>query len=419
MLKRLIKRFYLAVALLGLLGAVFAAEVEPFVFANIAADHDSQQAQFEYMLKYKLFGRDYLQMGRRVIIPDASGWNGSANNITSAEQISLGGPTLAGGSISLGNECKLTTGPIRATSLTAGNDNGASLFAGTICLENTSVSSEVQRGIDRANGNVTDSCPELPNPPADLSIPTITWPSDGYIDDIIVNANNGEAGSVAYIDVPDGEGTYDIYIHKIYLNYGTGKNGAKLYIRMQDGGRLTRIFVEDLKIGNHSTFNVVYRTDDGDEVIQTQKQYRGNVMFYSNNDITFSNTDNVPIQGTFITTGKISLNCNLDFAGQLLANQLYVGDDFKGENFKFVPFDPPILDIKFPELGEDGGLRENNTTVSIPISLDTNANVDVHFTYCFDLRDGVELSDFNYEETDFPVCGESAPVKVTIPEPDR
>lgn len=416
MLKRLIKRFYLAVALLGLLGAVFAAEVEPFVFANIAADHDSQQAQFEYMLKYKLFGRDYLQMGRRVIIPDASGWNGSANNITSAEQISLGGPTLAGGSISLGNECKLTTGPIRATSLTAGNDNGASLFAGTICLENTSVSSEVQRGIDRANGNVTDSCPELPNPPADLSIPTITWPSDGYIDDIIVNANNGEAGSVAYIDVPDGEGTYDIYIHKIYLNYGTGKNGAKLYIRMQDGGRLTRIFVEDLKIGNHSTFNVVYRTDDGDEVIQTQKQYRGNVMFYSNNDITFSNTDNVPIQGTFITTGKISLNCNLDFAGQLLANQLYVGDDFKGENFKFVPFDPPILDIKFPELGEDGGLRENDQTVSIPISLDTNANVDVYFTYCFDLRDGVELSDFNYEETDFPVCGESAPVKVTIPE---
>ena len=394
-------RFVLALAM-----SVFAADVRPFVFDNVESDSASQQNEFDYMLKYKLFGRDYLKMGRRVIIPDKSGWNGTAGNITSAEQISLGGTTLAGGYISVGDACQFTTGPIRATSLTAGNDNGGSMFGGTVCLADTSVSSSVRAGLQRADGHLAMECPELPEAPANLSIPTTAWPSTGYIDDIIISDNNG----VAYIDVPDGDGTYDVYIHNIHTGVG-GTNGAKVYIRMQDGGRLTRIFVESLEIGNHTTFNVIYRTGDGDE-IQTQKQYRGNVMFYSNNDITFDNTDNVPIQGSFITTGKIYLKCNLDFAGQLLANQLEIGDDFKGENFRFVPFDPDTLDID-PELNKDGGLRENDSTVVIPIKLSDTATVDVYFSYCFDLRDGVTVDDFNLV-TDFPICG-TATKTVAIP----
>ena len=383
--------------LIALAISSMAADVRPFVFTEVPGDSASQQAEFDYMLKYKLFGRDYLKMGRRVIIPDKSGWNGTAGNITSAEQISLGGTTLAGGYISVGDACQFTTGPIRATSLSAGNDNGGHMFGGTVCLADTNVSGAVRTGVNRAGGHLAVDCPELPAAPAGLSIPTTSWPSAGYIDDIIITDNNG----VAYIDVPDGDGTYDVYVHNIHTGVG-GTNGAKVYVRMQDGGRLTRIFVESLEIGNHTTFNVIYRTEDGDE-IQTQKQYRGNVMFYSNNDITFDNTDNVPIQGSFITTGKIYLKCNLDFAGQLLANQLEIGDDFKGENFRFVPFDPDTLDID-PELNKDGGLRENDSTVVIPIKLSDTATVDVYFSYCFDLKDGVTVDDFNLV-TDFPVCG--------------
>ena len=395
---------YLLTFLLAFVMSAMAADVKPFVFGNISTDSATQQNEFDYLLKYKLFGRDYLQMGRRVIIPDKSGWNGSANNITSAEQISLGGTTLAGGYISLGDACQLTTGPIRAQSLSAGNDNNGHMFGGTVCLANASVSSAVQTGINRAGGHLTSTCTELPEPPVNLSIPTISWPSTGYQQDILIDANYG----TAYIDVPDGTGTYDVYFDKIHLNRetenGSGKEGAKLYIRMQDGGRLTRIFVHDLQIGNHTSINVIYRTDEGD-VIQSQKQYRGNVMFYSDHNITFVNTDNVPIQGTFMTDKKISLKCNLDFAGQLLANELYIGDDFRGENFKFVPFDPDTLDID-PELNKDGGLRENDSTVTIPIRLSDTATVDVYFNYCFDLRDGVTTDDFNLV-TDFPICGQS------------
>ena len=106
----------------------------------------------------------------------AKALNGTAGNITSAEQISLGGTTLAGGYISVGDACQFTTGPIRATSLTAGNDNGGSMFGGTVCLEDTGVSQSVQTGIARAGGTLTSECPELPEAPANLSpFPAGLW----------------------------------------------------------------------------------------------------------------------------------------------------------------------------------------------------------------------------------------------------
>ena len=56
--------------ILILVAFAIGADVKPFFFENVATDSISQQNEFEYMLKYKLFGRDYLKMGRRVIILD-------------------------------------------------------------------------------------------------------------------------------------------------------------------------------------------------------------------------------------------------------------------------------------------------------------------------------------------------------------
>lgn len=404
----------LLIYLLFLVTLVFSADVKPFYYDYIPNDSASQQDEFDYMLKYKLFGRDYLKMGIRVNIPDKSGWNGSTYNISSSEGLVLGGPTLAGGSISVGNECQLTTGPIRGTSFTAGNSNGKSVFAGIMCLADTNVTTNVRDGLTKGEGSLAIECPTVPEPPMKLSIPTIPWPDAMTHEDIIINANGTEDASTYYIDVPDGDSKepYDIYINTIDANKTSSKDGAKIYIRMQDGGRLTRIFVHNLLIGNHTTLQVVYRTDEGD-VIQAQSKYRGNVLFYSDNDINFFNTDNVPIQGTFISLTKIYLNCNLDFSGQLLANELEIGNDFKGENFKFVPFDTPVVDID-PELNKTGGLKENDSTVVIPIKLSDTATVDVYFSYCFDLNENVTIDDFTMVG-DFPICGEGESKTVIIP----
>ncbi len=391
--------------LLCLLAFASAADVKPFYYDYVEPDSASQQAEFDYMLKYKLFGHDYLTMGTRVIIPDKSGWNGSSVIVSAGDQLQLGGPILSPSPIEMGNECKALTGPIVAEALRTGNDNGNSIFSGIICLADTNVSNEARKGITRGEGILTNTCDSLPKPPVNLSIPSIPWPDVMTHEDIVINANGSEAASAVYIDVPDGDSKepYDIYINTIDANKTSSKDSAKIYFRMQDGGRLVRIFVHNLLIGNHTTIRTVYKTEDGDEV-QTQSQYRGNVLFYSDNDITFTNTDNVPIQGTFISLKKIELNCNLDFAGQLLANELKIGNDFKGENFKFVPFDTPIVDID-PELNKNGGLRENDSTVVIPIKLSDTATVDVYFSYCFELNETVDTSDFNLEGLEFPVCG--------------
>ena len=319
-----------------LIAGAFAADYRPFNFAGIAADSAAQQTEFNYMLQYKLYGTEYIKMGRRVIIPDKSGWNGSTGPITSAEQISLGGPVLTDSTISLGDGCKFTTGPIRAKSLASGNDNGEALFAGHICLAEAP-SGDTPKGISRGEGKL--DCDSVPAAPTGLSMPTIVWPSDGYQQDIILTENN----QADTIHVPEGEGQYDLYYHNIHTCVG-GKNGCKIYIHMEKN-RLTRIFVDSLFIGNHTTISVIL----GDSILP-QSKYRGNVLIYSNKDIIFDNTDNVPIQGSFITTSKIYLKCNLDFSGQLLANRLEIGDDFKGENFHFVKYDPDTLD--FPELNK-------------------------------------------------------------------
>lgn len=404
---------YFLTFVLALTMSLFAADVKPFVFGGIASDSASQQNQFDYMLQYKLYGTEYIQMGRRVVIPDKSGWNGSDGYISSAEGISLGGPVLTDSTIQLGDGCQFTSGPIRAKSLSAGNDNNQSLFGGNICLVNQSVSSSVQAGINRAGGKL--SCDNVPDAPVGLSMPVVDWNNiqpDTVYPDIEILDNYASAT----IDVPDGAGTYDILIDNIHLCKrdkfgGDSREGCTLNVRMQDGGRLTRIFVKDMAIGNHTTFNVIYRTDSTDHVL-SQKEYRGNLMFYSNADFRFVNTDYSVIKGTFITTSQVYLKSNIDFAGQFLGNQLVLGDDFKGENFRFVPFDPDTLDID-PELNKDGGLRENDSTVIIPIKLSDTATVDVYFSYCFDLRDGVTVDDFNLV-TDFPICG-TATKTVVIP----
>ena len=379
--------------ILLLITFAIGADVKPFIYDNIAADSATQQKQYEYMLQYKLYGRDYMDIGIRVRIPDKSGWNGSSGNITSKEQLVLGGPVLTDSTISLGNECKLTTGPIRANTFTSTNDNGNALFAGNICLANpVDANSETMKGITRAGGKF--SCDTVPSAPTGLSMPTITFPDTTNLD--ITVADRGKV----FIDIPDVP-SYDLYVNSIR----TGTEDT-LFFRMANRGTLTRVFVkEDISLGNHTVIQTFYN----DSAV-AQDKYRGNLLLYTTKDINIVNSDNTEMQGTYISTQKIYLACNINFAGQLLANQLQIGNDFKGENFHFVKFDPDTIDVK---LDKYGGLRENDSTVVIPVELSDTASVAVFFTYCFDLKDSVTVEDFNPPK--FPICGQDASIEVSIP----
>ena len=380
--------------ILFLIAFAIGADVRPFVYENIGQDSATQQNQYEYMLQYKLYGADYLKMGRRVKIPDKSGWNGSSGPITSYEQLVLGGPVLTDSAIALGNECQITTGPIRANTFTSDNDNGNALFAGNICLNNpVDPTSQTPIGVNRGNGKY--SCDSVPPAPTGLRMPIITFP-----DTTQMNITVPDRGKV-FVDIPD-VSTYDLYVNSIR----TGTEDT-LYFRYANRGTLVRIFVKDqIVIGNHTVIQTFYN----DSAV-AQDKYRGNLLFYTNKDIRITNTDYVKLQGSFISTEEIYLRSNIDFSGQLLANRLELGDDFKGENFHFVKFDPDTIDVK---LDKYGGLRENDSTVIIPIELSDTASIAVFFTYCFDLKDGVTVDDFNIPPT-FPICGKDPSIEVSIP----
>ena len=362
--------------------ALFGAEadVKPFVYDGVS----DQQAQYEYMLKYKLYGYEYLKIGQNDTIPDKSGWNGSAIKVEMKHAVVLGGPILTAGPVDVGNGDQFT-GPVRGTTFSMGNDNN-STFAGKWCFE-TPLSTEVQNIIKRSEGSV--SCDSVPPAPVGLKMPTIEFP-----DTTNINITVGDRGK-KYVEIPDVP-TYDLYVNSIR----TGTEDT-LYFRMKNKGTLTRVFVkEDISFGNHTVVQVVYASPAGDSVI-TQDKFRGNLLFYTQEDFNIRNTDYSYLQGTYISTKKINLISNINFAGQLLANELEIGDNFSGKNFRFVKFNPDTINVN---LEQYGGLMENDSTVILPIELSDTTDIDVYFAYCFNLKDGVDTSDFNIPPA-FPICG--------------
>ncbi len=439
----------LVIFLIGIV-PTFAADAAPFYFGNSqpssSADSTMNNKYWDNLMKYKMFGTTGITFeGRHVVIPDSSGWFGTANGnfISKNDWHHVGGPILIGGNISLesgdGNDT-LSTGPVRVTgNITSANRNGTNVSNGIHCVQG-SVDSKYLNDVTAARfiGGSYGSCPSDSVPQIDqtLSIPKLgnARPKDVETRGAVTVGNSG----ITYIDIPptDGKDLFDLYIPSITFN-----NGGHLYIRMQNGGRLTRIFLENgfynFIAGN--SIQVIYMNDDATyssgswsgsgkivanrDTTGTRDSYSGNLLFYTTNDIVFpAMNPGDTIQGTFITTKTINVKQHMVLAGQLLANFVKVDADFDGSGFLYVPFDPPVLNIE-PQAGTKLEFPENDVLVKVPIALDTAAPVNVYFDYCFDLdHSEADINDFYLEsgysypaskKHPFPVCGQSVG-KVTI-----
>lgn len=398
--------------------ATFAmgADVKPFVFDGV--DSASQQTEFDYMLKYKMFGANGITFnGQNIKVPDKSGWFGTAdgNFVLKETEHIIGGPILIGGNISFFNgDDGFTTGPVRV--------------AGDVIIEQTGFKdrTNVSAGFNCVKGAVNEmfanivandsqyfgenyiNCPSsVPEIKTTLRTPTVNDDTITYKEAIFQNGGIYTLDIANYCDLTDTtKKLCDIYIDKITLN-----NDARLYVKMPVGGKLTRIFLKEGLIldATHPQIRVMY----GDNVIRNDK-YSGNLLIYSTKDFVFEAlAQNDSMQGTFITTGKIHIKQQMTLAGQLLANNLFIDANFDGSGFIYVKFDPDTLRID-PELNESAALRENDSTVVIPIKLSDTATIDVYFSYCFELNDKVDSSDFNLV-TDFPVCGiDTKTVKIPV-----
>ena len=408
-----------ALILFGIVSSMAATSIAPFTFGDTDTDEDN----WHYLMKFKLWGTKGISFGNRDefynpkhynrstnendfsgyenVDPDTLGWVGTAKgDMVTDEQGWIDGPIIVGGSI-IGPSSttsyrlmNLVTGPIRTS-----NGQISVKYRGTVC-----------QGTNQAGACSYDKVPEIRS---DLSIPELTG----------VNLSRGSfnVSGRTILDVNSqcpGTGICDIFFNSIDF-----ENDARLVIQMPEGGRPTRIFTNKLNFGNHPEIVVNYGNGD-----LKQTEYEGNLLIYVNSDITFANTDNCTIMGTFISTGKIKLICNMVFAGQMIANELNVGNEIFAENSAFKPFiyPSPISDAP-PTLSITGNnankFTESGTWNTINLALSKSSETDVSFEYCFDFysASGVQGVYAGYQDVGaadtshkFPICNKSESQKVTI-----
>lgn len=460
--KKMLDKLWIFFAMVGVASAM---DIAPFYFGNAAgSDAETQEAEWNYLMKYKMFGASGIKFENgNIRVTDSVGWFGTSHGNLSFQNgdDSIGGPILIGGDIDIkmGPEV-FVNGPVNVTGniLVGQETNFASKpneFHGHQCVQGdvpsvyaSLIGNEYKHfGVEgTASVNSNNGYKDCLDTTKGLKVPEVR--NNLYIPELntaptystelktrVTNLNTlsveEKTGSVTAVDVNNQ--IYEIYIPEgdpqepfdIYLDHITLTNDATLLFNMQDGGRLTRIFLNG-SISFSSTTNIAVQYDtlsNGTYIRQENEDYNGTLLFYTTKDISFQSTNqnsHPSLQGSILTTGTIVINDHIKLAGQLLADIIRINYNFDGSNFIFVPFNPTILDFDPTALAE-GKFIENNQTVLVPIKLDTLASVDVSFKYCFDIKDSsltdpnskiASIQDFNNIT---PVCGkDTGSVKILI-----
>ncbi len=461
----------------AMVGTVSAMDIAPFYFGEASGkDAESQEAEWNYLMKYKMFGAHGINFNNMSIwVTDSVGWFGTADgalNLLKNGQDTIGGPILIGGNINIqmGPEI-FTNGPVNVTGdIVITNEsnfynngdyngnkfNGHQCVAGDVnSLYAALIPTDYRHfGDDDYKDCFGDSLDlKVPVVNQNLRIPTLQNDPATYSTELRIRVTNlsgsvEQEGSFNLTTLSGSDKIVELYIpwgdpkeyYDIYLNDINFSNKTTFLINMQPGGRLTRVFLDQGFTGLSSKTNIAVQyaeyDDDGNVkkesngdttyVRQANEDYNGTVLFYTPKDITFpSFDDNAKIQGSFISAGTITIADHMILAGQLLADEININALFDGKNFIFVPFNPATLDFDPTALAE-GKFIENDSTVLVPIKLDTLASVDVSFKYCFDIKDSsltdpnskiASIQDFN---SITPVCGkDTGSVKIladdTIP----
>ena len=414
-------------------GVASAASVWPLEFNGIGnttdQEKETQQAYWNKLMTFKMWGTEGITMGH-ASTPDVNGAIGTAKNgitLYNGEH-NLGGPIYVGGSITFGDgPDAFLSGPVRVTEDFASGQNTNS-FYGTYCIEGSATKANgkdlakdfarVIDGKDSVLGRLFQgasatsgvcSYDSVPAVPEYLSIPTVPASTDlGYGTVIDVVTGDFVVSGTRIIDVPNIKivGTDTLKMYDLYIDGDVKlQAGSKLYIRMESPRSLLRIFLNGtVDAASSSQIQVVYVDSLAQYVGTTwtnvteskyvdNKEYAGNVLFHCKKDIDWSSMNGESFfQGSFLTTGTLKVGSNLVLAGQLLGNKLDIGHDFKGDDFRYVPFDPPVLSTAE---GVKTYLVEGHKQDTVKIALDKEATTLIDFEYCFDFGGTVDGKDPN------------------------
>ena len=406
----MLSKFGLKVAALVLVGTVssMAQGVAPITFGDSKTDVNN----WNYLTQYKLWGTNGVELGNRpgfynpkyfnkstksyppgLNYLDSLGAVGTLKNLSSVGDGGwLDGPIVVGGNITnSGQQMRILTGAIRT---------------------NGSISASVDGGVPTCRlDNLSGDCDAelVPEYRSTIKVPTlsgniswrggITVPNSGRL---TIDVNRECSGS----------GNCDLFYQSINF-----ENDGRLVISMPEGGRTTRIFTKALNMQTHPQIVVRYPTGE-----LKPNQYGGNLLIYVDGDIKFTNTDNADMMGTLVSTGTITMTCNMVVSGQFIANKIVIGNEIEAEKFTFKPFN------KVPELSILGNraiyFEEGSDWKKINVELSESTAEKVTFGYCFEFYSatGAQNAYAGYQDVGdadashkFPICNKGEEVKVTIP----
>ena len=407
-----------------------AVDVAPF---------DMTQENWDELMKFKMWAKGYITMAGSASVPDTVGAIGAGDSIILLNgNHTLGGPIYTGGIRADYGPDEFITGPVRARNYFLAGANG-NKFHGTYCIGNEysyDINENAINGISAAGGTLLTGSSATTGKCATDKVPLVP---NIWIPDIDKNASFNEtidgisiSNSIYAIDVPNNVDVYDVHVEG-NISFS---NTAKLHIRMKTPQTLVRIFVEGSIEGSSATqIQVVYVNESAeydaskhrwsgvtDSILVGNKDYAGNVLFYSKGDISFpSMNPDAFVQGSFMSRTLINLGANMSLAGQALASKLYIGPDFNGENLLYVPFDPSVFEatLAIEASALNGKFLENGADALIPIELNAKAEIDVLFKYCFDVKSNssegqASVEDFDASSLTFPVCDKNEYGQVVI-----
>ena len=410
----------LAILLVGLVPtfAFAKASVAPLQFTGVPADQ--QQARWDSLMKYKVWGTDSINIFQNVNLSDTIGYNGTKGRLYLLNNRHvLGGPTLVGGNMVFDNSDhdQVLKGPVRVQGNLRLGTQDSNVVEGTWCVQG-GITSQYDNGDRQWNallqgplytnetsavftkkaGNYS-ACPDTVPPLEDLSIPELPDNAWQGAEDFLMTQTIPETG---YIHVPpdsvetNSYGTYDRYYNNFVIN---GTLGKVLYVLMPPGGKLTRIFSKNGfrfdNAVNDLIIQVVYvtegtkfangkwdLTDKANFTYVSNSDYSGNLLFYTKSHIEWNYWKGASFQGTWMTTDSIVVGGHFKLAGQIAARYIHFLADIKGD-FQYMPFDPPKIDIN-PEARTWGTLYEGVSGLqALNIRLNEAPTTDVTFKYCF------------------------------------
>ena len=314
--------------------------------------------------------------------------------------------------------------------------------------------------LDKKKGDY-NACTDSIAPKVETDMDVPIWPtSTSTVWESAIYLTSNYQNEVAFIHVPPDSvqknkyGTFDKYIDSLGIGGSTGK---VLYVLMPPGGKITRIYsrkgydfnssANDMKIivayvreglkfdtttmkwdvaepaqkvdnfGN--PFNPAQPangsfwefTDTTKFDVVSNKNYAGNLMFYTQKDILWNYWKDASFVGSWFTTGTMKVGGHFKLAGQLIAGKLEFTNDVTGD-FRYVPIDPPEID---PTIFAGREYWEADTAEIIPFELSKEPETNVTFKYCYSFyspspcrfgdRYCAEKADLSDSLRKMPICG--------------